>query len=123
MAQSLNKKNHFSPRYHGQSNIMITTNIKFNRVVAKENFNNNSIEELKNAIEKGILSETGLIVASDMKKAKEILNPNGSLDIQKTVAGEAISFLADETAVSVRLIQYNPHGLLKFVYTIKATEI
>lgn len=27
---------------------MITTNIKFNRVVAKENFNNNSIEELKN---------------------------------------------------------------------------
>ena len=51
---------------------MITTNIKFNRVVAKENFNNNSIEELKNAIEKGILSETGLIVASDMKKAKEI---------------------------------------------------
>lgn len=54
---------------------MITTNIKFNRVVAKENFNNNNIEELKNAIEKGILSETGLIVASDMKKAKEILNP------------------------------------------------
>lgn len=69
MAQSLNKKS-FSPRYHGQSNIMITTNIKFNRVVAKENFNNNSIEELKNAIEKGIISETGLIVASDMKKAK-----------------------------------------------------
>ena len=123
MAQSLNKKNHFSPRYHGQSNIMITTNIKFNRLVAKENFNNNSIEELKNAIEKCILSETGLIVASDMKKAKEILNPDGSLEIQKTVAGEAIAFLADETAVSVRLIQYNPHGLLKFVYTIKATEI
>ena len=68
-------------------------------------------------------SETGLIVASDMKKAKEILNPDGSLEIQKTVAGEAIAFLADETAVSVRLIQYNPHGLLKFVYTIKATEI
>lgn len=62
---------------------MITTNIKFNRVVAKENFNNNSIEELKNAIERGILSETGLIVASDMKKAKEILNPDGSLEIQK----------------------------------------
>lgn len=102
----------------------MTTNIKFNRVVAKENFNNNSIEELKNAIERGILSETGLIVASDMKKAKEILNPpDGSLEIQKTVAGEAIAFLADETAVSVRLIQYNPHGLLKFVYTIKATEI
>ena len=102
---------------------MITTNIKFNRVVAKENFNNNSIEELKNAILRGILSETGLIVASDMKKAKEILNPDGSLEIQKTVAGEAIAFLADETAVSVRLIQYNPHGLLKFIYTIKATEI
>lgn len=83
----------------------------------------NSIVELKNAIERGILSETGLIVASDMKKAKEILNPDGSLEMQKTVAGEAIAFLADETAVSVRLIQYNPHGLLKFVYTIKATEI
>lgn len=102
---------------------MLTANIKFNRVVAKENFNNNSIEELKNAIERGILSETGLIVASDMKEAKEILNPDGSLEIQKTVAGEAIAFLADETAVSVRLIQYNPHGLLRFVYTIKATEI
>ena len=102
---------------------MITTNIKFNRLVAKENFNNNSIEELKNAIEKCILSETGLIVASDMKKAKEILNPDGSLEIQKTVVGESIAFLSDETAVSVRLIQYNPHGLLKFVYTIKATEI
>lgn len=62
---------------------MITTNIKFNRVVAKENFNNNSIEELKNAIERGILSETGLIVASDMKKAKEILNPDGSLEIHR----------------------------------------
>ena len=102
---------------------MITTNIKFNRVVAKENFNNNSIDELKNDIERGILSETGLIVASDMKKAKEILNPDDSLEMQKTVAGEAIVFLADETAVSVRLIQLNPHGLLKFVYTIKATEI
>ena len=62
-------------------------------------------------------------IALHMKKAKEILNPDGSLEIQKTVAGEAIAFLADETAVSVRLIQYNPHGLLKFVYTIKATEI
>ena len=102
---------------------MITANIKFNRVVAKENFNNNSIEELKNAIERSVLRESGLIVASDMKEAKEILNHDGSLEIQKTVAGEAIAFLADETAVSVRLIQHNSHGLLRFVYTIKATEI
>ena len=70
---------------------MITTNIKFNRVVAKENFNNNSIEELKNAIERGILSETGLIVASDMKKAKETIKELASLTATLVKMGLAIA--------------------------------
>lgn len=99
--------------------MMDTANIKFNRVVAKNNFKFSDMEELKAAVEKSILSETGLIVASTEKKAKEILTPGGTLEIQKSVAGEAIAFLSDETAVNVRLIQLNAHGLFKFVYVLK----
>lgn len=98
---------------------MDTANIKFNRVVAKNNFKFSDMEELKAAVEKSILSETGLIVVGTEKKAKEILTPGGTLEIQKSVAGEAIAFLSDETAVNVRLIQLNAHGLFKFVYVLK----
>lgn len=99
--------------------MMDTANIKFNRVVAKNNFKFSDMEELKAAVEKSILSETGLIVVGTEKKAKEILTPGGTLEIQKSVAGEAIAFLSDETAVNVRLIQLNAHGLFKFVYVLK----
>lgn len=99
--------------------MMDTANIKFNRVVAKNNFKFSDMEELKTAVEKFILGETGLIVAGTEKKAKEILAPDGTLEIQKSVAGEAIAFLSDETAVNVRLIQLNAHGLFKFVYVLK----
>lgn len=43
--------------------MMDTANIKFNRVVAKNNFKFSDMEELKTAVEKSILGETGLIVA------------------------------------------------------------
>ena len=99
--------------------MMDTANIKFNRVVARNNFKFSDMEELKTAVEKSILGETGLIVASTEKKAKEILTPDGTLEIQKSVAGEAIAFLSDETAVNVRLIRVNAHGLFKFVYVLK----
>ena len=85
--------------------MMDTANIKFNRVVAKNNFKFSDMEELKTAVEKSILSETGLIVAGTEKKAKEILTSDGTLEIQKSIAGESIAFLSDETAVNVRLIQ------------------
>lgn len=98
---------------------MDTANIKFNRVVAKNNFKFSDMEELKTAVEKSILGETGLIVAGTEKKAKEILTSGSTLEIQKSVAGEAIAFLSDETAVNVRLIQLNAHGLFKFVYVLK----
>lgn len=103
--------------------MMDTANIKFNRVVAKSNFKFSDIEELKTAVEKSILGETGLIVAGTEKKAKEILPPDGTLEIQKSVAGEAIAFLSDETAVNVRLIQLNAHGLFKFVYVLKVRSL
>lgn len=102
---------------------MYTTDIKFNRVVAKNNFKFSDAEELKAAIEKSILSETGLIVAGTEEKAKEILNPDGTLEIQKSVAGEAIAFLSDETAVGARLIQLNAHGIFKFVYVLKVRSL
>lgn len=103
--------------------MMDTANIKFNRVVAKNNFKFSDMEELKTAVEKSILGETGLIVAGTEKKAKEILIPGGTLEIQKSVAGEAIAFLSDETAVNVRLIQLNAHGLFKFVYVLKVRSL
>lgn len=99
--------------------MMDIANIKFNRVVAKNNFKFSDMEELKTAVEKSILGETGLIVAGTEKKAKEILASGGTLEIQKKVAGEAIAFLSDETAVNVRLIQLNAHGLFKLVYVLK----
>ena len=99
--------------------MMDTVNIKFNRVVARNNFNFSDMEELKAAVEKSILGETGLIVVGMEKKAMEILTPGSTLEIQKSVAGEAIAFLSDETAVNVRLIQLNAHGLFKFVYVLK----
>lgn len=102
---------------------MDTAKIKFNRVVAKNNFKFSDMEELKTAVEKSILGETGLIVASTEKKAKEILTSGGTLEIQKSVAGEAIAFLSDETAVNVRLIQLIAHGLFKFVYVLKVRSL
>lgn len=60
-----------------------------------------------------------MIVAGTEKKAKGILTPDGTLEIQNSVAGEAIAFLSDETAVNVRLIQLIAHGLFKFVYVLK----
>lgn len=102
---------------------MDTANVKFNRVVAKNNFKFSDMEELKTAVEKSILGETGLIVACTEKKAKEILTPDGTLEIQKSVAGEAMAFLSDETAVNVRLIQLNAHGLFKFVYVLKVRSL
>lgn len=102
---------------------MDTANIKFNRVVAKNNFKFSDMEELKTAVEKSILGETGLIVAGTEKKVKEILTPDGTLEIQKSVEGEAIAFLSDETAVNVRLIQLNAHGLFKFVYVLKVRSL
>ena len=53
--------------------MMETANIKFNRVVARNNFKFSDMEELKTAVEKSILGETGLIVVGMEKKAKEIL--------------------------------------------------
>lgn len=103
--------------------MMDTANIKFNRVVAKNNFKFSDMEELKTAVEKSILGETGLIVAGTEKKVKEILTPDGTLEIQKSVEGEAIAFLSDETAVNVRLIQLNAHGLFKFVYVLKVRSL
>lgn len=100
-----------------------TANIKFNRIVAKNNFKYANIEDIKNSIIKSLLSETGLIVTNSEKKAKEILNPNGTLEIQKNIAGEAIAFLSDETAVEAMLIQINAHGLFKFVYVLKIRTI
>ena len=103
--------------------MMDTANIKFNRVVARNNFKFSDMEELKTAVEKSILGETGLIVAGMEKKAKEILTPDGTLEIQKSVVCDAIAFLSDETAVSVRLIRVNAHGLFKFVYVLKVRSL
>ena len=78
---------------------------------------------MKSDIEGIIIAETGLTIIRDRRDVKEVLNPDGSLEIQKEIVGEAIAFLDDESAVSVRLIQHNVHGTLKYVYTVRITII
>ena len=101
----------------------MTAYITFNRIVAKLNFKYSDREDLKQAIEKSLLSETGLIVANNRQIISNILNPNGDLEMRRSVVGEAIAFLNDDTAISVRMIQHNAYGLFKFVYEIRTTCI
>ena len=101
----------------------MTANIKFNRIVAKLNFKYSDRKDLKQAIEKSLLSETGLIVANNRQMISNILNPNGDLEMQRAIVGEAIAFLNDNSAISVRMIQHNVYGLSKFVYEIRTTFI
>ena len=101
----------------------MTADIKFNRIVAKLNFKYSDRKDLKQAIEKSLLSETGLIVANNRQMINSILNPNGDLEMQRAVVGEAIAFLNDDSAISVRMIQHNVYGLSKFVYEIRTTCI
>ena len=101
----------------------MTADIKFNRIVAKLNFKYSDRNDLKQAIEKSLLSETALIVANNRQMINSILNPNGDLEIQRAVVGEAIAFLNDDSAISVRMIQHNVYGISKFVYEIRTTCI
>lgn len=101
----------------------MTADIKFNRIVAKLNFKYSDRNDLKSAIEKSLLSETDLIVANNRQMINSILNPNGDLEMQRAVVGEAIAFLNDDSVISVRMIQHNVYGLSKFVYEIRTTCI
>lgn len=103
---------------------MITIiNIKFNKVVAKNNFKWENTGYLKDVLEEDC-QEAGLDgVVDSVDEAKEFFRNKGHEDIKKSVAGEAIAFLADGTAVSVRLIQIECFGLLQFRYVIKVRNI
>lgn len=103
---------------------MITIiNIKFNKVVAKNNFKWENTGYLKDVLEEDC-QEAGLDgVVDSADEAKEFFRDKGHEDIKKSVAGEAIAFLADGTAVSVRLIQIECFGLLQFRYVIKVRNI
>ena len=121
-----NSINHSALRITVKRNDMtdnMTADIKFNRIVAKLNFKYSDRKDLKQAIEKSLLSETGLIVANNRQMISNILNPNGDLEMQRSVVGEAIAFLNDDSAISVRMIQHNAYGLCKFVYEIRTTCI
>ena len=52
----------------------MTAYIKFNRIVAKLNFKYSDRKDLKQAIEKSLLSETGLIVSNNRQMISNILN-------------------------------------------------
>lgn len=102
-------------------NINTTANIKFSKIAAKENFKHSDSNELKAIIEKTLNED--IIVVNDRKEAEEIVNPKGGLEIQKSVVAETIAFLADDTAVCLRLVQYVTHGAFKFVYVVRATNL
>ena len=101
----------------------MTADIKFNRIVAKLNFKYADRKDLKQAIEKSLLSETGLIVANNRQMISNILNPEGDLEMQRHVVGETIAFLNDDSAIAVRMIEHNAYGISKFVYEIRTTCI
>lgn len=103
-------------------NINTTANIGFNKIAAKENFKHSDSNELKAIIEKTLLNED-IIVVNDRKEVEDIVNPKGSLEIQKSVVAETIAFLADDAAVYLRLVQYVAHGAFKFVYVVRATNL
>lgn len=103
-------------------NINTTANIKFSKIAAKENFKHSDSNELKSAIKKTLLNED-IIVVNDRKEAEAIVNPKGGLEIQKSVVAETMAFLADDTAVSLRLVQYVTYGAFKFIYVVRATNL
>lgn len=102
-------------------NINTTVNIKFSKIAAKENFKHSDSNELKAIIEKTLNED--IIVVNDRKEAEEIVNPKGGLEIQKSVVAETMAFLADDTAVSLRLVQYVTYGAFKFIYVVRATNL
>jgi hypothetical protein len=103
---------------------MITiTNIRFNKIVAKNNFKWENTGYLKDVLEEDSEKEGLKGIVESEKEAKEFFLDKGHEDIKKSVAGEAIAFLADGSAVSVRLIQIECFGLLQFRYVIKVRNI
>lgn len=104
---------------------MITTdvNIKFNKIVAKNNFKWENIGYLKDVLEEDNQEEgLGGIMESE-KEAKGFFQEKGFEEINKKVIAEATAFLADETVVSVRLIQFGCIGLFLRKYVIKVRNI
>lgn len=103
---------------------MITiTNIKFNKIVAKNNFKWENTGYLKDVLEEDSEEEGLKGIVESEKEAKEFFLDKGHEDIKKSVVGEAIAFLTDGSAVSVRLVQIECFGLLQFRYVIKVRNI
>lgn len=103
---------------------MITnTNIELNKLVAKNNFKWKYSDELQMAINEGFLENGFGGVVDSYEDAQSYFRVNGTGEIDRSVVGEAIAFLEEGEAVSVRLIQFSCYGSLSFRYVIKIRNI
>lgn len=101
----------------------ITANVKFNRILAKNQFKYESVEEAKLAISNCMSEEDGINFAENKRKAREVVNPDGSLDVIEEKVAEGYLFLKDESPVEISLFQFVAHGILRFVYLLKCVTI
>ena len=102
--------------------LSLTTDLMFNRILAKSNFKYEDEETAKEEITK-MLSDTNLTVVESRCKAIEMVNPDKSLEVQKSIIAEGYLFLKNEYAISMQLIQYNAYGTMKFAYVVKSITI
>ena len=98
--------------------------IRFNRILAKHNFKYEDINIAVQEVIKTMLSESpGLRVTNSTKEAKEIVNPSGELKTQRNIAAVGYLYLKDESAVYMRLFQYNAFGFITFVYVVDGLAV
>lgn len=100
----------------------ITTDLMFNRILAKNNFLHEDEETAKKEVTK-MLSNTGIAIVENRCKAIEAVNPDKSLEVQKSIVAEGYLFLKNEHATYMKLVQYNAFGNMKFAYTIKCITL
>lgn len=90
----------------------------FNRILAKNNFLYEDEETAKKEVTK-MLSDNDITIVENRCKAIETVNPDKSLEVQKSVVAEGYLFLKNEHATYMKLVQYNVFGNMKFVYVLK----
>lgn len=97
--------------------LSLTTDLMFNRILAKNNFKYEDEETAKKEVIK--ILNTDLIVVENKGKAIKLVNPDKSLEVQKSIVAEGYLFLKNERATYMKLVQYNAFGSMKFVYVVR----
>lgn len=102
--------------------LSITSDIMFNRILAKNNFLYEDEVTAKKEVTK-MLSDTNITIVENRCKAIEMVNSDKSLEVQKSIVAEGYLFLKNEHAIYMKLVQYNAFGCMKFVYVVRCITI